>query len=103
MILFITDQSKLRDKLASLTIKDIVADSKLLKVVNAQRKISSQHCICRAVKIFFQIHTIFVSQGKLDSACLFEFVFLQISYLFLRVLFSLLNKIVFVWIVYIVN
>ena len=31
MILFITDQSKLRDKLASLVIKDIVTDSKLLK------------------------------------------------------------------------
>ena len=30
MILFITDQSKLRDKLASLAIKDIVTDSKLL-------------------------------------------------------------------------
>ena len=28
-----------------------------------------------AVKIFFQIHTISVSKGKLDSACLFEFVF----------------------------
>ena len=31
MILFNTDQSKLRDKLASLVIKDIVTDSKLLK------------------------------------------------------------------------
>ncbi|GIT03948.1 MAG: hypothetical protein CM1200mP28_12070 [Deltaproteobacteria bacterium] len=31
MILFINDQSKLRDKLASLAIKDIVADSELLK------------------------------------------------------------------------
>ena len=31
MILFITDQSKLRDKLASLAIKDIVTDSKFLE------------------------------------------------------------------------
>ena len=31
MIFFNTDQSKLRDKLASLAIKDIVADSELLK------------------------------------------------------------------------
>jgi len=31
MILFITDQSKLMDKLASLAIKDILTDSKLLK------------------------------------------------------------------------
>ena len=31
MILLITDQSKLRDKLASLAIKDIVTGSKLLK------------------------------------------------------------------------
>ena len=30
MILFITDQSKLVDKLASLAVKDIVTDSKLL-------------------------------------------------------------------------
>ena len=33
MILFNTDQSKLRDKLASLAIKDIVTNSKLLKIV----------------------------------------------------------------------
>ena len=31
MIFFITDQSKLSDKLASLAIKDIVTDSKLFK------------------------------------------------------------------------